>query len=111
MASIADEAVVLCMFGKCQIVFYSLTGALIYFFKGIDVASPALLGLAPRLQKVVFGLSLPVIFISGSINSQTAAKFFYELIYPKDSPHRFMNTRQGLLTWAGLSFSITAVGA
>jgi hypothetical protein len=95
--------------GTFQIVFYTLTGALIYGFKGQSVKAPALLNLEPTLQKVVFGIALPVIFISGSINSQTAARFIYDRIFPANSPHHFIDTREGKSVWIALCLAITIV--
>lgn len=96
--------------GGFQIVFYSLTGSLIYFFKGQSVEAPALLSLEPTMQKVVFGIAIPVIFISGSINSQTASRFIYHHIFPLRSPHHYISTRLGKVVWIGLSFAVTTIG-
>lgn len=96
--------------GMIEICFYTIIGATIYYYKGQDVKSPALLSIAPRMQKVVFGVSLPVIFISGSINSQTAAKFIYDLIYINSPKHKYMNTKQGIFTWIGLGLVVTTIG-
>lgn len=96
--------------GLIEMSFYTIIGATIYYYKGKDVASPALKSISPHMQKVVFGVALPVIFISGSINSQTAAKFLYDLIYLNSPKHKYMNTKQGIVTWLGLGVSITGVG-
>lgn len=93
-----------------KIVFYTLTGALLYYFKGENVSSPALLDLSPMMQKVVFGISLPVIFISGSINTQTAAKYLYDLIFPRTSSHHLINTKKGIIVWISLGAFITIIG-
>ncbi len=55
--------------GLIEIFIYTLTGALVYAFVGSEVKSPAILSAAPLVSKVAFGIALPVIFISGSINS------------------------------------------
>jgi hypothetical protein len=96
--------------GIIEVVFYTVIGATVYYLKGQDVKSPALLSISPKMQKVVFGVALPVIFISGSINSQTAAKFLYDLIYQNSPKHKYMNSKQGILTWIGLGLVITIVG-
>jgi hypothetical protein len=95
--------------GLIEIVFYTIVGATIYYFKGQDVKSPALLSISPLMQKVVFGIALPVIFISGSINSQTAAKFLYDLIYMNSPKHKYINTRQGVLTWIAIGVVVAAI--
>ena len=96
--------------GLIEMSFYTIIGATIYYYKGKDVASPALKSISPHMQKVVFGVALPVIFISGSINSQTAAKFLYDLLYLNSPKHKYMNTKQGIITLLGLGVSITGVG-
>ncbi|KAI9036757.1 putative amino acid transporter [Aspergillus affinis] len=84
--------------GVTEIVIYTLTGALIYAFVGQDVGSPALLSAGHTLSKVAFGLALPVIFISGSINTVVCARMIHGKIY-ENSPIRFINTKMGWLTW------------
>lgn len=60
------------------------------------------------MEKVAFGLALPVIFISGSINTQTAARFLYDRIFG-NSKHRFMDTAQGKIAWVALGLFITII--
>ncbi|UZJ57342.1 hypothetical protein CBS101457_006662 [Exobasidium rhododendri] len=95
--------------GIIEIAFYTIIGATIYYYKGQEVKSPALLSISPLMQKVVFGIALPVIFISGSINSQTAAKFLYDLIYLNSPKHKYMNTKQGIATWIALGVIVTGI--
>lgn len=87
--------------GGIEIFIYTLTGALIYRFVGVDVKSPALLSAGSTITKVAFGVALPVIFISGSINTTVAARYIHGQIY-KDSITRFVNTKKGWMTWLGL---------
>lgn len=54
--------------GLSEIFIYTLTGALIYAFVGTEVSSPALLSAGGVVSRIAFGIALPVIFISGSIN-------------------------------------------
>jgi len=67
--------------GGIEIFIYTLTGALIYAFVGLDVESPALLSAGLLVSRVVFGIALPVIFISGSINSNVAGRFVMERFF------------------------------
>jgi len=60
--------------GLIEIVIYTVTGATVYAFVGQSVKSPALLSAGPLLSKVAFGVALPVIFISGSINTTCCAR-------------------------------------
>ncbi|PWN24584.1 N amino acid transport system protein [Jaminaea rosea] len=91
-----------------EMVIYCLTGSLIYRFSGQQVESPALLGLSPTLSKVAFGVAIPVIFISGSINSVTAGRFIYDWKY-KGTRHELINTKQGNIAWVGIIAVITII--
>ncbi|KAJ5089971.1 hypothetical protein N7532_008655 [Penicillium argentinense] len=84
--------------GIIEIVIYTLTGALIYAFVGSDVDSPALLSAGSLLSRVAFGIALPVIFISGSINTVVFGRLVHGRIFA-NSPIRFINTKTGWLTW------------
>ncbi|CAO1624588.1 unnamed protein product [Parajaminaea phylloscopi] len=77
---------------------YVMTGALIYVFSGQNVKSPAFLGLSNTVAKVAFGVALPVIFISGSINTTTAGRFVYDRMY-RGTRHEFMTTVKGNISW------------
>lgn len=82
-----------------QVVIYVCTGSLIYRFVGSSVQSPALLS-APSdtLVKIAFGIALPVIFISGSINGAVVSRYIHGRIFA-NSRHRFINTGPGWLVW------------
>ncbi|KUJ09582.1 uncharacterized protein LY89DRAFT_627761 [Mollisia scopiformis] len=92
--------------GLIEIVIYTLTGALIYVFVGPDVKSPALLSAGTLISRVAFGVALPVIFISGSINGTVVARYIHGRIY-KNSVTRFINTRKGWISWIALVSIIT----
>jgi hypothetical protein len=94
--------------GIVQIIIYTLTGSLIYVFVGQDVQSPALLSAGPLWSRIVFGIALPVIFISGSINTTVVCRFIHGNIYA-ESIVRFINTRKGWLTWIALVSVTTLV--
>ncbi|KAJ5935456.1 hypothetical protein N7466_005003 [Penicillium verhagenii] len=94
--------------GGVQIVIYTLTGSIIYAFVGQSVQSPALLSAGPLLSRVVFGLALPVIFISGSINITVVCRYIHGKMYQK-SIARFINTPKGWVTWLSLVLFITVV--
>ncbi|CAH0027287.1 unnamed protein product [Clonostachys rhizophaga] len=93
-------------FGIIQTTIYTLTGALIYSFVGPDVQSPALLSAGPLISKVAFGIALPVIFISGSINTTVACRFLHGRLY-RDSITRYINTPKGWVTWILLVSAVT----
>jgi len=94
--------------GLIEIVIYTLTGALIYAFVGQDVSSPALLSAGGLMAKIAFGVALPVIFISGSINGTVVARYIHGRIY-KNSVLRFINTKKGWITWISLVSFLTLI--
>lgn len=94
--------------GIIEIFIYTITGALIYAFVGVDVKSPALLSAGTLMSKVAFGIALPVIFISGSINTTVVGRYIHGRVY-KDSVIRFINTKMGWMTWLALITFITII--
>ncbi|KAB8349557.1 hypothetical protein FH972_023581 [Carpinus fangiana] len=94
--------------GLIEIFIYTLTGALIYRFVGNDVESPALLSAGSTVSRVAFGIALPVIFISGSINSTVAGRYIIGRAF-KNSPIRFINTFAGWGVWIGLLIIMTLI--
>ncbi|KAK3075950.1 hypothetical protein LTR53_000254 [Teratosphaeriaceae sp. CCFEE 6253] len=94
--------------GLIEIFIYTITGGLVYAFVGSEVKSPALLSAGPLVSRVAFGIALPVIFISGSINSTVVGRYILNRALP-NSKIRFINTKAGWLTWIGLIAAITVV--
>ncbi|EGS21799.1 uncharacterized protein CTHT_0036670 [Thermochaetoides thermophila DSM 1495] len=94
--------------GVFEIALYTLVGALVYRFVGADVRSPALLSAGPTVSKVAFGIAIPVIFISGSINTVVVARYLHERMF-KNSVIRYINTPMGWATWVGLDAIITII--
>ena len=84
--------------GFIQITIYTLTGALCYAFIGSDVQSPALLSAGATISKIAFGVAIPVIFISGSINSTVALRYIHARLW-KNSPNRYIQTSMGWFAW------------
>ncbi|KAJ5760837.1 hypothetical protein N7520_007993 [Penicillium odoratum] len=94
--------------GIIEIVIYTLTGALIYAFVGQDVQSPALLSAGSLLKRVAFGIALPVIFISGSINTVVFGRLVHGRIFA-NSQLRFINTPMGWITWLAVIAAGTVI--
>jgi hypothetical protein len=84
--------------GLTEIILYTITGSVIYAFVGQEVQSPALLSASPLVSKIAFGVALPVIYISGSINATVACRFIHGRLY-RNSITRFINTRKGWISW------------
>ncbi|CAG8294912.1 unnamed protein product [Penicillium salamii] len=87
--------------GVIEIILYTLIGSLVYVFVGQDVQSPALLSAGPLVSRIAFGVALPVIFISGSINTSVIARYIHGYVY-RYSVVRYVNTKMGWITWIAL---------
>ncbi|KAL8800298.1 MAG: hypothetical protein Q9223_007389 [Gallowayella weberi] len=94
--------------GLLEISIYTLTGAIIYSFVGSDVKSPAILSGAKVTSRVAFGVALPVIFISGSINTTVVGKYIMGRVFP-NSELRYVHTKKGWMIWLGLIAGLTLV--
>ena len=95
--------------GVIEIIVYTVSGALIYAFVGNDVDSPALLSAGFLMSRIVFGIAIPVIYISGSINSIVVGKYIEEHAskYPQ-----FVRLLKNFpcVTWIALIAVITLIG-
>jgi hypothetical protein len=96
------------LLGLIEIFIYTLTGALVYAFVGVDVKSPALLSAGSMVSRVAFGVALPVIFISGSINSTVVCRYIIDRAFPSSSI-RFINNARGWAVWIGLTATVTVI--
>lgn len=95
--------------GLIEIFIYTLTGALIYAFVGTDVGSPALLSAGHTVSRVAFGIALPVIFISGSINGTVVGRYILDRVFT-NSPMRYINSARAWGLWIALIAIITLIG-
>lgn len=94
--------------GLIEMFIYTMTGALVYAFVGSSVNSPALLSAGPLISRIAFGIALPVIFISGSINSTVVGRYILNRALP-NSEIRYIHNKAGWLTWIALIACITLV--
>ena len=94
--------------GLIEIFIYTLTGAIIYSFVGKDVSSPAILSGSEVVSRVAFGIALPVIFISGAINTTVVGKYIMGRVFP-NSELRYVNTRKGWIIWLMLIAGLTII--
>ncbi|OQD86759.1 hypothetical protein PENANT_c007G05479 [Penicillium antarcticum] len=94
--------------GITEIVIYTVSSSLIYSFIGADVKGPAMLSINETVSRIAFGVALPVIFISGSINTVVAGRLIHGRIF-KNSTIRFINSVAGWSTWLGIITVITII--
>lgn len=94
--------------GLIEIFIYTLTGAVIYSFVGSDVSSPAILSNSKVVSRVAFGIALPVIFISGAINTTVVGKYIMGRVFA-NSELRYVNTRKGWTIWLVLIAGLTII--
>ncbi|KAF1911391.1 transmembrane amino acid transporter protein-domain-containing protein [Ampelomyces quisqualis] len=95
--------------GLIEIFIYTVTGALIYAFVGAEVKSPALLSAGTQVSRIAFGVALPVIFISGSINGTVVGRYIMDRAFPT-SEIRFVSTARGWAVWGCLITTVTIIG-
>ncbi|CAG8939357.1 unnamed protein product [Penicillium salamii] len=92
--------------GLLEIFIYTVTGATLYAFVGSGVQSPALLSAGGLISRVAFGIALPVIFISGSINTIVAGRLILTRAF-ENSVIRYVNTPRGWFIWLTLISTLT----
>ncbi|EME48356.1 hypothetical protein DOTSEDRAFT_67431 [Dothistroma septosporum NZE10] len=95
--------------GLIEIFIYTVTGAVIYAFAGSAVKSPALLSSSFTISRIAFGVALPVIFISGSINGTVVGRYIITRAFPNSSI-RWVNNAKGWSVWAALIAAVTIIG-
>ena len=71
--------------------------------------SPALLSADGVIPKVAFGVAIPVIIISGAINSTVVGRYILDREFANSSI-RYVNTAKGWCAWVALIAGITVVG-
>lgn len=59
------------------VTFYMVISAIIYYYAGANVASPALGSASITVRRISFGVALPTIIIAGVINGSVASKYIY----------------------------------
>ena len=94
--------------GIMEIIIYTVTGALVYAFAGNMVESPALLSAGFKVSRIAFGIALPVIFISGSINTTVVCRYMIDRAF-KNSPIRYINTPMGWVVWVSSCAVVTII--
>lgn len=93
--------------GLIEIAIYTITGAVGYALIGQDVQSPALLSAGIKVSKIAFGIALPVIFISGSINTVVVGRYIMDRAFANKPLIRYVNTPKGWTVWLLLIGAVT----
>jgi hypothetical protein len=65
------------------IALYAITGAVIYYYVGPGVQSPALKSASPNIAKASFGVASFTIVVAGVVNGHVAAKHVYHGMFKK----------------------------
>ncbi|RMZ66027.1 Amino acid transporter transmembrane [Pyrenophora seminiperda CCB06] len=78
--------------------FYMLISAVIYYYAGPDIASPALGSASPLISKICFGIALPTIIVAGVVNGSVAIKYVYLRIW-KGTDVVHTNSWKSLGSW------------
>ncbi|KAJ7659145.1 transmembrane amino acid transporter protein-domain-containing protein [Mycena polygramma] len=86
----------------CEVVVFTLCGAIMYHFVGNQyMTAPAFGSLQPTFKKIAFSFAIPTIVYLGSLYSSVTARFVFFRLFPK-SEHRYTNTVTGWLAWSGI---------
>ncbi|KAJ7063542.1 transmembrane amino acid transporter protein-domain-containing protein [Mycena amicta] len=87
----------------CEVVVFTLCGAIMYHYVGNQyITAPAFGSLQPTYKKIAFSFAIPTIVYLGSLYSSVTARFIFFRIFGVDSKHRSSNTVLGWGVWAGI---------
>ncbi|CUM53572.1 unnamed protein product [Debaryomyces tyrocola] len=88
----------------CELITFSLCGAVVYVYVGDDyMVAPAFGGLSGNYKKIAFSFALPTILFLGALYGNVSSQFLFLKIFNKDSAHRNNHTIVGWGTWIGLN--------
>lgn len=82
--------------------------AVIYYYAGPFVASPALGSASPVVTNVSFGFAIPTIIIAGVVNGSVACKYIYIRVW-KGTNVVHENSFRSLGSWAGICAALWIV--
>ncbi|EJD38616.1 hypothetical protein AURDEDRAFT_72034 [Auricularia subglabra TFB-10046 SS5] len=87
----------------CEVVIFSVCGAVMYHYIGEQyMTAPAFGSLNAPYLKIAFSFAIPTIVFLGSLYSSVSARFVFFRIFPATSPHRTQNTLLGWTAWTGI---------
>lgn len=83
------------------VTFYMTISAVIYYYAGPLVTSPALGSASPVVTKVAFGFAIPTIIIAGVVNGSVACKYIYIRMW-KGTNVVHQKSFKSLSSWVGI---------
>ncbi|USP76598.1 hypothetical protein yc1106_03872 [Curvularia clavata] len=83
------------------VTFYLLISAVIYYYAGPLVSSPAIGSASPLVSKICFGIALPTIIIAGVVNGSVATKYIYLRMW-KGTDEVHTKSWKSLGSWWGI---------
>ncbi|KXH61465.1 transmembrane amino acid transporter [Colletotrichum salicis] len=87
---------------------YVAVGAVVYYYCGFYVSSPALGSAGPSVKKVAYRLGLPGLIVSAAVLFHLPSMHVFVRI-PRGSKHLTANTSTQWSTWIGCTFSVALV--
>ncbi|KAF7359247.1 Protein kinase domain-containing protein [Mycena sanguinolenta] len=86
----------------CEVVVFTLCGAIMYHYVGNQyITAPAFGSLQPTYKKIAFSFAIPTIVYLGSLYSSVSARFIFFRLF-RNSRHKHSNTLVGWATWAAI---------
>ncbi|KAF9693535.1 hypothetical protein EKO04_008312 [Ascochyta lentis] len=90
------------------ITFYMTISAIIYYYAGPLVTSPALGSASPVVTKIAFGFAIPTIIIAGVVNGSVACKYIYIRMW-KGTNVVHQKSFKSLSSWIGICAALWIV--
>ncbi|KAJ6500588.1 transmembrane amino acid transporter protein-domain-containing protein [Mycena sanguinolenta] len=86
----------------CEVVVFTLCGAIMYHYVGNQyITAPAFGSLQPPYKKIAFSFAIPTIVYLGSLYSSVSARFIFFRLF-RNSRHLHSNTVVGWSSWAAI---------
>ncbi|UPX17007.1 uncharacterized protein EKO05_0007384 [Ascochyta rabiei] len=83
------------------VTFYMTMSAVIYYYAGPLVTSPALGSASPIVTKIAFGFAIPTIIVAGVVNGSVACKYIYIRMW-KGTNVVHQKSFKSLGSWVGI---------
>lgn len=94
----------------CEVITFSLAGAIVYVYVGNEyMVAPAFGSLTGNYKKIAFSFALPTVLFLGSLYSNVSSQFLFLHIFDKKSKHRNEHTIIGWGVWTGLNLFLWIV--